>query len=270
MKIVEFDSAPAFVFPYLNAGNGPGQFYEDRLPVHIARVDRLPEGMSVLVATADLQGREPFEQASGGSLRLLGEVLPQRLVDEVLPTLQLNQPGQIGALLAGDFYTVPTLDRRGGTGDVTGVWRAFADCFDWVAGIFGNHDRFDGRVTGRPRTSERIHYLDGRWADICGMRIAGLGGVVGKRRTPNCRTEVEYLSAVQYLLRDSPDVLLLHDGPDGVEPGQRGLPLVRELLLNSGMGLVIRGHAHWDVPLAEFESGLQVLNVDARVVILTA
>jgi len=34
--------------------------------------------------------------------------------------------------------------------------------------------------------------------------------------------------------------------------------------------LVIRGHAHWKQPFVEFENGLQVLNVDARIVILTS
>lgn len=33
--------------------------------------------------------------------------------------------------------------------------------------------------------------------------------------------------------------------------------------------LVVRGHSHWDEPLAELKSGTQVLNVDARVVVLT-
>ena len=34
------------------------------------------------------------------------------------------------------------LDKRGGSGDVTGVWLAFADIFQWVAGVAGNHDTF--------------------------------------------------------------------------------------------------------------------------------
>jgi hypothetical protein len=36
----------------------------------------------------------------------------------------------------------------------------------------------------------------------------------------------------------------------------------------SGRPLVVRGHAHWPEPLVELASGVQVLNVDARVVVL--
>ncbi|MFN0052261.1 MAG: metallophosphoesterase family protein [Planctomycetales bacterium] len=157
MRIIDFQSTPVHEFRYLNAGRSAGSFFESRIPVHCARVDRLPEGVAALVATADLQGRELFEESLNGSIRLLGEALPRRLVNEVFPML-------------------------------------------------------------------RLHPL--------------------------------------------PDVLLVHDGPDGPLTGQRGLSRVRELLEASGMGLVIRGHAHWEQPLAEFPGGLQVLNVDERVVVL--
>lgn len=270
MRIVEFRAEPAFEFRYLNAGRGPGQFYEDRLPVHVARVDRLPDGMSALIATADLQGRERFEDSSGGAIRLLGEALPQRLRREVLPALSLGETDPVGVLLAGDFYTVPALDKRGGTGDVTSVWKAFADSFEWVAGIPGNHDTFGEPPQRRPRFPAHMHFLDGDVKEIRGLRIAGLGGIIGKATRPNRRSEEDYLATLRHLLQPRPDVLLMHEGPDGPEAGQRGLSQVREILCESGMGLVIRGHAHWPQPFAEFESGLQILNVDARVVILTA
>lgn len=60
----------------------------------------------------------------------------------------------------------------------------------------------------------------------------------------------------------------MHDGPDGPESGQRGIPSARELLLRHHPCLVIRGHAHWKNPLAGYEDGLQILNVDARIVVL--
>lgn len=269
MKIVEFQAEPILEFRYLNAGRGPGQFYEDRLPVHVARVDRLPVGITALVATADLQGRERFEDSPSGSIRLLGEALPQRLVREVLPALSLRESDPVGVLLAGDFYTVPALDKRGGTGDVTSVWRAFADCFAWVAGIPGNHDTFGEPPQRRPRFPSHMHFLDGDATEVNGLRIAGLGGIIGKATRPNRRSEDDYLATLRRLLHLRPDVLLMHEGPDGPDPGQRGLSQVREMLLETGTGLVIRGHAHWPQPFAEFESGLQVLNVDARVVVLT-
>jgi hypothetical protein len=268
MKIISFQAEPVFEFRYLNAGRGPGQFYEDRLPVHVARVDRLPEGLAALIATADLQGRERFEDSPGGPLRLLGEALPERLTREVLPALSLPETGRIGVLLAGDFYTVPALDKRGGSGDVTGVWRAFADDFAWVAGIPGNHDTFGEHPGRRPRFPARMHYLDGDATEISGMRIAGLGGIIGNAARPHRRSEADYLATLRRLLVPRPDLVLMHDGPDGPDPGQRGLSQVREILQESEIGLVIRGHAHWPHLFAEFEAGLQILNVDARVVIL--
>jgi Icc-related predicted phosphoesterase len=269
MKILEFQAEPILECLYLNAGCGPGQFYEDRLPIHVARVDRLPDGMTALVATADLQGRERFEDSASGSIRLLGEALPQRLRRDDLPTLSVRESDPVGVLLAGDFYTVPALDKRGGTGDVTGVWREFADCLTWVAGIPGNHDTFGDPPQRRPKFPAGMHFLDGDAREIGGLRIAGLGGIIGKASRPNRRSEDDYLATLRRLLHPRPDVLLMHEGPDGPDPGQRGLSQVRDILCESGMGLVIRGHAHWPQPFAEFESGLQILNVDARVVILT-
>lgn len=269
MKIVDFKTEPIFEFRYLNAGRGPGQFYADRLPVHVARVDRLPEGTQALIATADLQGRELFEDSPNGCIRLLGETLPQRLVAEVLPMLSLDKPNDIGVFLAGDFYTVPALDKRGGTGDVTHVWQVFGDSFQWVVGVPGNHDSFGEPPQRRPRFDGRLHYLDGDEATIEGLRIAGLGGIIGKITKPHRRSEEDYLATLRRLLQLGPDVLLMHEGPDGLHAGQPGLAQVREVLTAGPPCLVIRGHSHWDPPFAELPSGHQVLNVDARVVIMT-
>ena len=117
MRITSIESKLLTEIRYLNAGRGPGDFYNDVVPVHRGFVDALPEGTSAIVVTADLQGRESFESAAGHPLRLLGEVLPAMLRADVLPCLGLPK-GDIGVLLAGDFYTVPALDKRGGSGDV--------------------------------------------------------------------------------------------------------------------------------------------------------
>ena len=269
MKIVDFQTSSIAEFRYLNAGRGPGQFYEDLLPVHVARVDRLPDGVSAIVATADLQGRERFQDSAGGPLRLLGEVLPQRLVQEVLPTLGIRMSNQVGVFLAGDFYTVPALDQRGGTGDVTSVWYAFAESFSWVVGVAGNHDTFGDPPQRRPKLPSWTHYLDGDTVKVAGLRIAGLAGIIGNANRINRRSEDDYIATLNRLVEARPEILLMHDGPDGGQPAQRGLQPIRELLIESGVGLVIRGHSHWDQPFAEFETGLQILNVDARVVVLT-
>ena len=124
MKILSIDSEPRWRLPFLNAGKGPGGFYRETLPIHTGLVDQLPGDLEALIATADLQGRETFDSAAGGPLRLLGEVLPEILAVEMLPELGID-PQHSGILLAGDLYTVPALDKRGGSGDVTAVWQAF-------------------------------------------------------------------------------------------------------------------------------------------------
>lgn len=269
MRIVEFQQDPVAEFPFLNAGRGAGEFYVDRLPVHVATVDRLPTDALAVVATADLQGRERFEDSPGGPIRLLGEVLPARLVTEVLPDFGIDDGKRVPALLAGDFYTVPTLDKRGGTGDVTPVWNAFAECFASVTGVAGNHDIFGDHQSRRPRLPSNGHYLDGDVVESGGLKIAGIGGIIGRATRPNRRSHDDYLATVNRLLDHQPDVLLMHDGPDGPYESQRGIAEVRDALLAKSRCLVIRGHAHWKQPFAEFENGLQVLNVDARAVILT-
>lgn len=268
MRIIEFETNPTVVVPYLNAGQGAGGFYEEQLPIQVARVDRLPDGLSALIATADLQGRERFEDSPGGPLRLLGEALPSRLAEEILPALSLHDASRIGVFLAGDFYTVPGLDRRGGTGDVTAVWNAFAEFFLWVAGVPGNHDLFEETSQSRLRLSARARVVDGTQANVGGLRIAGLGGIIGKTTRPNRRSEDGYLQTLSHLAQSRPEILLMHEGPCGPNPGQRGLSQALEILRGSGVELVIRGHAHWTQPLAEFEDGLQILNVAERMVIL--
>ncbi|MCS7466420.1 metallophosphoesterase [Stieleria sp. ICT_E10.1] len=253
---------------FLNAGRGPGGFYRDSLPVHRGFVDALPEGMSAIIATADLQGRETFESAGGKQLRLLGEVLPAILCDEILPNLGLAD-GRIGVLLAGDFYTVPALDKRGGSGDVTPVWRAFADEFGWIVGVAGNHDLFGDAAT-RPRFTDPIHFLDNDTVTVDELPIAGLSGIPGNPRRPWRRTEDDFVEALKQLLCDSPAIVVMHDGPDVPDFGFRGSPRMRESIESSEPTLIVRGHAHWKEPLATLSNGTQVLNVDARVVILTS
>lgn len=272
MRIIEIKPEPLLEIPFLNAGRGAGNFYEDRLPVHEAFVDRLPEGVGAILATADLQGRERFQdRAHDGPLRLLGEVVPKRLESEILPRFGFPPANEIGVLLAGDFYTVPALDRRGGSGDVTAVWEAFADRFAWVAGVAGNHDTFGPSLSPPPFLAnlQNVDYLDGDIADVDGFRVAGIGGIIGNPRKPHRRSEDEYIGVLRMLMEHHPDVLVMHDGPTAPVHGFRGSPMMRELIEQSkSCPLVVRGHAHWPEPLVELDGGTQVLNVDARVVVL--
>lgn len=267
MRILSIPSEPVFEVSFLNAGKGPGDYYVDRLQVLRAEVDGLPDSLDAVVGTGDLQGRQRFEECPGGPPPLLGEVLPQRLASEILPSLGLACD-RSGALLAGDFFTVPALDRRGGSGDVTDVWQAFADCFAWVAGVPGNHDSFGATPHPSPRFSGNLHYLDFDRVVVDGLRIAGLGGIIGNPRRPHRRTDFDFAECLQVLLDQPTDILVLHDGPDVPELALRGTPTIRLALEGLHCPLVVRGHAYWEQPLAELSGGMQVLNVDSRVVIM--
>ncbi|MCA9073180.1 MAG: metallophosphoesterase [Planctomycetaceae bacterium] len=268
MRITSLNPNPIAEVPYLNAGRGAGDFYEDRLPILEGTVNALPEGVAAILATGDLQFRERFEDSTGGPLRLLGEVLPDRLREEILPKFDLPD-GEVGVCLAGDFYTVPALDSRGGSGDVTAVWEAFIEVFDWVAGVAGNHDTFGSSVKPRAwmQHLKNVHYLDGDCARRGELKLGGVGGIVGNRRKPQRKTESDYLKALESVLSQSPDILLMHDGPNGSEK-QRGSRSIRETIEQASPQLIIRGHAHWHDPLATLDNGTQVLNVDARLVVL--
>ena len=268
MRILSVNEHLITEVPFLNAGRGPGRFYVDKLPVHEAFVDRLPDGVCAIVVTADLQGRECFnKKRDPRPPRLLGEVLPRQLVDEILPDLSLPK-GRLGALLGGDFYTVPALDKRGGSGDVSEVWRAFGDKFDWVAGVAGNHDTFGDNRKAIPNFASNLHYLDEDRVSLEGLQVGGVSGVIGNPKRLQRRTEERYLQALQNVLEEPTDILLMHDGPNAPEHRYRGNDKIREVIELLRPTLVVRGHSHWPEPFAELESGTQVLNVDARVVIL--
>jgi Icc-related predicted phosphoesterase len=142
--------------------------------------------------------------------------------------------------------------------------------FAWVAGVAGNHDSFGPDRAARPRFPKagRLYYLDGEAAEVQGLRVAGIGGITGDPRRLQRRTEEDYLNTLDALLDRRPDVLLCHDGPEGAKHGQTGSSAMREVAELHPPTLIIRGHSHWRSPLAELKNGTQVLNVDARVVVM--
>lgn len=267
MRITFLEQDPIHRVRFLNAGRGAGNFFTDELPIHLATMEGMPDDLDAIVVTADLQGRETFKEAAGAPLRLLGEVLPSRLVSEILPSIGLHSPERMGVLLAGDFYTVPALDKRGGTGDVTPVWNAFGSEFSWVIGVAGNHDAFCEKPGLPPRFHNNLRFLDGSSTSRLGIRISGLSGVIGDSDRPWRRSESNFNLELECLLETHPDIVLMHDGPSGTEISQRGSESTRHLLERSRSALIIRGHAHWDSPLCEFTNGTQILNVDCRVVV---
>jgi hypothetical protein len=211
-------------------------------------VEGLPNSLEGLVLTADLQGRELAPPR-----RLFGE--------ELADTLEVARPEAVGAILAGDFYSNEAADKLGVTGEVGPVWRAFGQRFRWVAGVLGNHDRL-----AEP-AEQNARLLDGQVVELDGLRIAGISGIIGKAGRRGRRGLQAYLDLVDQLLAQRPDLLVLHEAP-AQPPDLRGR---EELSLHLAQGLellVVCGHCHWSRPWAQLGASVQVLNVDARAVLL--
>jgi Icc protein len=241
--------------PYLCARSGGGTEVA-RLELLGAQVDRLPQGLDGLLVTSDLQGMAPSRWA--GEAVLLGCALAEQLLDwereRLIPRLE-----RLGVVLAGDLFSAPGADKRGATGDVRPVWEAFRQVgCGRVSGVAGNHDTF-----GRSRDRD---VLDGEVTDWGGVRLGGVGGVLGHKDKPGRRPPAVFQDLLRGVLDCSPDVLILHQGPPGQGRRQPGTPLIDEML-GDYAGVVICGHEHWNEPLAERGAG-QVLNVDARAVLL--
>lgn len=268
MRITSFELEPFTELPFLNAGKGRGSsFVVDQLPVHRGRLSGFPETLDALIATADLQGREAFSEATNETPRLLGEAVAEHLACELLPLLNLR-PERVGILLAGDFYTVPKLDKRGGTGDVSSVWQAFAQRFKWVAGVAGNHDKFGDCAAPTKPLANNSHYLDGNAIELDGLTIAGVGGIVGNPAKSHRKTEDDFARLLKSLAPRHPAIMLMHDGPDDPLGVQQGSPAIRQIIETLEPTLLIRGHSHWQEPLAQLSNETQVLNVDCRVAVL--
>lgn len=246
---------------YLHASFARGGSEVERLPVARGTLAApLADELDAVIACSDLQGIVPGPQ---GRSELLGvavaDVLDELAADGAIPPAM-----RTGVILAGDLYSVPSASKRGGYGDVADVWVAFAERFAWVAGVAGNHDD----VSEVARLGDRIHLLDGDVAEIDGLRIGGVGGIIGNPRKPGRRSEPDQLRAIARTIAAGVDVLVVHEGPRG-DARQPGNDAIRAAIEAGEVGLTICGHDHWGSPLAAHPRG-QILNVDARVVVLVA
>lgn len=264
MRIVELAAEPLHRLNYSDAAPGGGTQARE-LPIFRGLVEGLPRQLDALLVTSDLQGRAPLP-STGGTLELLGEALAEEYA--TLADLELVPPPEFtGVILAGDLFAAPGADKMGATGDVRSVWRAFAARFRWVAGVAGNHDLFGGTQEQSRFTREPgIFLLDGGQVSLDDLRIAGVGGICGNKGKPNRRPPEEFVATTRRALQGNPHVVVLHEGPAGGD-GQRGNADLTPALAGR-RGIVVCGHVHWNRPLAELPGGGQVLNVDARAIVL--
>jgi 3',5'-cyclic-AMP phosphodiesterase len=256
-RISSIDEAPIAEVHYLNAAPRGGTAVE-RLPITVARASALGEQLDAIVVCSDLQG---IVRGRDDSAELLGvhvvDVLEELAYDGKLPPT-----ARTGAILAGDLYSVPEANKRGGYGDVTDVWAAFASRFAWVAGVAGNHDD----VSSVPEVGDNVFLLDGEVALVDGIRIGGVAGIIGTKQKPGRRPEDVQLALLERVIASDPDIVVLHEGPCGDEH-QLGNATIRAMLEDNEIPMTVCGHCHWPQPLAEQTSG-QILNVDARVIVL--
>jgi len=258
IEVVGFDEAPLAELRYLNASRR-GKAEATRLALQRGRARGLPEAIDALVVTSDLQGIVPDARTRESTLLgvAVADALEELAFDDVLP-----RAARTGVILAGDLYSVPAADERGGHGPVAAVWDAFAGPFAWVVGVAGNHDDVGGVVE-----SEEVVVLDSSRTTVGGLRVGGVGLVCGNPGKVGRRGEDDQLARIEEVARSGVDVLVLHEGPAGA-PEQRGHPEIRAIVERARVPLTICGHVHWDDPLARHAGG-QILNVDARVIVLT-
>ncbi|GID27576.1 metallophosphoesterase family protein [Paractinoplanes brasiliensis] len=264
MRLVDTRPERLAAVPYRAAGPG-GVPQSLQLGVELLRVDELPAGCDVVLAAGDLQGVAP--SPLGGEEQLLGVALADYLAVWAESGL-LPPADRIGVLLTGDLYSAPGADRRGASGPVLDVWLAFAAAgCPMVLGVAGNHDEVTAaQVAELGRTGAAL--LDGDRRSFGGVTVAGISGIVGDPRRGLRRTERDFLALVGMLTTPRPDVLLLHEGPNGDRAGQLGREAVRGALQRRAPALTLCGHVHWTEPVAALGDG-HIVNVDARLVVFT-
>lgn len=251
MRILDVASVPFWEIAYDSAESG-GTQQAMTLPLVQGTVDALPAGVQALLVCSDLQGRT--EVGSGaGPPPLLGEALAADLA-LLAASGEIAEARHIGILLLGDLFADAGATVRGAHGDVGAVWRAFATEFRWVVGVAGNHD-----LIGQPPVPEQenAHLLDGRVVTVDGMRIGGISGVIGAAKEGRAwrRDERSFVEAARVKSRANPDILLLHQGPNGSAPGQPGHPAIRAVLERAAPTLTLCGHVHWLTPVATLSGG---------------
>ncbi|MCA9606645.1 MAG: metallophosphoesterase [Myxococcales bacterium] len=255
MKNLSIEAEPFEALRYLNAGRrGPTV---ERLPIHRGRADGLPDGVDAVLCASDLQGMAPGPDGAA----LLGVGLAARY-PELADRALVPRPERTGVFLAGDLWADPLSRSRGGFGPVDDVWAAFASRFAWVTGVAGNHDD----VSLVPELDD-AYLLDGEVVRLPGLIVGGVGGIIGEKKKPGRRSEGAFFSALDDVLVESPDVVVLHEGPEG-DRRQRGHPAIGARLRTMQVRLTICGHVHWAEPLATLGPTGQVLNVDGRAVVL--
>ena len=301
LEIVHIHNEPVEVFTYITAAQGSQGIEYKRLPVYSGTIKGLPETIDAIIIASDLQGVTPHNrsllkgeadspedenliaklhsktedtQHYMQSYRLLGEDLAESL--ELL--LQIEWPDiqqeKVLTLLCGDLYADPL--QRGASGSPLSVWEAFRQKFRYMTAVSGNHDIFTDEdmqcLNTRP---EAVWMLKPRQLDIANIHIAGLGGIIGRTDKPNRMAAPEFLKHMAHLLKKTPDIMLMHQGPDDPVHNRPGAPAVRLELEQHDPVLLCCGHVGWQTHdhqehYVTLPNGSQILNTDGKVFVFTS
>lgn len=305
LEIIHIHAEPIERISYLAPTPGSQSVEHKQLPIYSGTIRGLPDSLKAIIVTSDLQGvmeyttcddprgevelladscsthrtdQQLISTTSPSSSRLdsqlLGEVLPEIL--ELL--LQMEWPHihkeQVMVLLCGDLYA--DVQKRGASGSPMTVWEAFQQIFVHMAAVSGNHDIFAEEEKEHINThQEAIWMLEPQSHKMKDLHIAGLSGITGRSDKPNRMPEPEFLGQLGRLLRKSPDVLIMHQGPDDPSNRRSGDMNVRIEVEKYSPVLICCGHVGWQTEsgqehYARLQNGTQVLNADGKVFILVA
>jgi len=242
-----------------------------QIPVLTVQVEGLQGRAAGIVALSDIQG-------TGGTRNT-----PRLAAHDAFDALALlAQSGAVPALsdmvavLPGDYFAHLTLHKRGGAGDVSEVWRDAAGRFGAAVGVLGNHDRIGsndpestsgGHVRDLLAEVPSATIVDGDVRDVRGLRIGGVNGTIGDLRRPYRRDEDSFVSAVEAVVLETPDLVVLHQGPAPSLPDRSISAKLRSSCL-AFPGLTVFGHDRVPTMLEEPPGGAQFLSVLERIVVM--
>ena len=198
---------------------------------------------------------------------MLGEVLADFLQLYMSIEFPFTDLQKVGVLLCGDLYA--NLEKRGGGGDVKGVWRKFNEYFKFVVGVAGNHDAFGSKEDFETfQREEGIYFLNKKIIKVEGLTIGGVSGIIGNPAKPQRVEKEDYLKALKKILTKRPDFTLLHESPNNKNPKLEGNKKIRDLIDCSHGNTICSGHCYWKENIIKAENNNQMINVDAKCMIL--
>lgn len=261
MRLNGIDPTPFHSLPYWTSAPGRTPCKRE-LPFFHAKAEGLPRDIGCLVLMSDLQGREYLSDRLEGSERLLGEAV----AEELSLLVGLGEiPPIITVMICGDLYEYPDCRKPGGTGPVEEVFLSLSKVSGDVIAVLGNHDTLAPSAQ-LPPTVKVLE--DEVVATKFGLRIGGVGGIIGDPKRHNRRDEDTFIRCMELCMRKRPHILMLHEGPERMDRNQKGSPAITKALKKGFSGITLFGHKYWpNSPLFEIGDG-QALNLNARVVVI--